>query len=173
VEGAVPAKTAVADLHHAHLDTANRLADSRASASGAHSGWPLHARLIGLLLIIEPWNMHTTLLSKFLGVTAALCWAIATVLIKRLRSKHPVDLLSLTTWQMLIGSVPLVLLAIFVPEHPTEWSATYIGIACVHVRDRHGNVLVVVDHATRQSCPHGRPAFLYWARQWWQSFPRA
>lgn len=84
--------------------------------------------LIGLLLIIEPWNMHTTLFSKFLGVTAALCWAIGTVLIKRLRSKQQVDLLSLTTWQMLIGAVPLVLLAIFIPERPTDWSATYIGI---------------------------------------------
>ncbi len=84
--------------------------------------------LTGLLLIIEPWNMHTSLFSKFLGVMAALCWAIGTVLIKRLRAKQQVDLLSLTTWQMLIGAVPLVLLAVVVPEHPTDWSATYIGI---------------------------------------------
>ena len=84
--------------------------------------------LTGLLLIIEPWNMHTSLFSKFLGVMAALCWAIGTVLIKRLRSKQQVDLLSLTTWQMLIGAMPLVLLAVVVPEHPTDWSAPYIGI---------------------------------------------
>jgi len=104
-------------------------------------GWPLlgdrirgtqwlaaACTLIGLLLIIEPWNMHTTLLSKFLGVMAALSWAIGTVLVKRLRSKQPVDLLSLTSWQMLIGSVPLVLLAIIIPERPTDWSGVYIGI---------------------------------------------
>ena len=84
--------------------------------------------LIGLLLIIEPWNMHTSLFSKFLGVMAALCWAIGTVLVKRLRARQPVDLLSLTTWQMLIGAVPLVLLALVIPEHPTDWSAAYIGI---------------------------------------------
>jgi drug/metabolite transporter (DMT)-like permease len=84
--------------------------------------------LIGLVLIIEPWNMHTSLFSKFLGVTAALCWAIGTVLVKRLRSRQQVDLLSLTTWQMLVGAVPLVLLAIIVPERTTDWSATYIGI---------------------------------------------
>jgi len=84
--------------------------------------------LTGLLLIIEPWNMHTSLFSKFLGVMAALCWAIGTVLIKRLRSRQQVDLLSLTTWQMLIGAVPLVLLAVVIPERPTDWSATYIGI---------------------------------------------
>lgn len=84
--------------------------------------------LIGLLLIIEPWNMRTSLFSKFLGVMAALCWAIGTVLVKRLRARQPVDLLSLTAWQMLIGAVPLALLAVIVPEHPTDWSAAYIGI---------------------------------------------
>lgn len=84
--------------------------------------------LTGLLLIIEPWNMHTSLFSKFLGVMAALCWAIGTVLIKRLRSRQQVDLLSLTAWQMLIGAAPLVLLAVVIPERPTDWSATYIGI---------------------------------------------
>jgi drug/metabolite transporter (DMT)-like permease len=84
--------------------------------------------LTGLVLIIEPWSMHSSLFSKFLGVTAALCWAIGTVLIKRLRAKQKVDLLSLTTWQMMIGAVPLVVLAMVVPEHATNWTATYIGI---------------------------------------------
>jgi drug/metabolite transporter (DMT)-like permease len=32
--------------------------------------------LSGLLLIIEPWSMHSSLFSKFLGLMAALCWAI-------------------------------------------------------------------------------------------------
>jgi len=84
--------------------------------------------LTGLVLIIEPWSMHSSLLSKFLGVMAALCWAIGTVLVKRLRSRQQVDLLSLTAWQMLIGAVPLVGLAVVVPEHPTDWTAAYIGI---------------------------------------------
>lgn len=84
--------------------------------------------LTGLLLIIEPWNMHTSLLSKFLGVMAALCWAIGTVLVKRLRATRQVDLLSLTTWQMLLGAVPLVLLALAIPERPTDWTAAYIGL---------------------------------------------
>jgi drug/metabolite transporter (DMT)-like permease len=84
--------------------------------------------LTGLILIIEPWNMHTSLLSKILGLMAALCWAIGTVLVKRLRKREQVDLLSLTTWQMLIGSVPLVLLALLVPEHATNWSISYIEI---------------------------------------------
>ena len=84
--------------------------------------------LSGLVLIIEPWNMHTSLLSKFLGVMAALCWATGTILVKRLRSRQTVDLLSLTAWQMVLGAVPLVILASIIPERATDWSGAYIGI---------------------------------------------
>ncbi len=84
--------------------------------------------LTGLMMIIEPWNMHSSLFSKFLGVMAALCWAIGTVLVKRLRKHQQIDLLSLTAWQMALGAVPLVLLAALIPERPTDWSAIYIGI---------------------------------------------
>eukprot|EP00825_Cyclidium_porcatum_P037583 TRINITY_DN4176_c0_g1_i3.p3 TRINITY_DN4176_c0_g1~~TRINITY_DN4176_c0_g1_i3.p3 ORF type:complete len:180 (+),score=24.63 TRINITY_DN4176_c0_g1_i3:257-796(+) len=72
--------------------------------------------------------MHSSLFSKFLGLMAALCWGIGTILIKRLRSTQPVDLLSLTAWQMIFGAIPLVLLALVVPERPTEWSPNYLGI---------------------------------------------
>jgi drug/metabolite transporter (DMT)-like permease len=84
--------------------------------------------LSGLLLIIAPWDMHTSLLSKFLGIMAALCWAIGSVLVKRLRASQPVDLLTLTAWQMLLGTVPLVLIALLVPERPTQWTGSYIGL---------------------------------------------
>jgi drug/metabolite transporter (DMT)-like permease len=84
--------------------------------------------LAGLLLIIEPWNLHTSLFSKFLGVMAALCWALGTILIKRLRAQHAIDLLSLTAWQMVLGAVPLIGLALLVPEPPTHWTTAYVGI---------------------------------------------
>ena len=82
--------------------------------------------LAGLLLIIAPWDMHASLFSKLLGLGAAMCWAISTILIKRLRSRQPVDLLVLTTWQMIIGTVPLVGLALLMPERPTDWSPHYL-----------------------------------------------
>jgi len=84
--------------------------------------------LTGLVLIIEPWNMHSSLLSKVLGLTAALCWAIGTVLVKRLRSRQQVDLLSLTAWQMFAGAIPLILLAWLVPERSTDWNMSYVSI---------------------------------------------
>jgi drug/metabolite transporter (DMT)-like permease len=84
--------------------------------------------LTGLALIIEPWDMHASLFSNFLGVMAALSWATGTILIKRLRARHAVDLLSLTAWQMVLGAVALVLLAALVPERPTEWTLSFVEI---------------------------------------------
>ena len=83
--------------------------------------------LAGLLLIISPWNLHTSVLGKALGIAAALCWATSTVLVKRFRIHHTMDPLVLTTWQMLIGTVPLVLLAVIVPERATQWNLQYVG----------------------------------------------
>jgi drug/metabolite transporter (DMT)-like permease len=83
--------------------------------------------LVGLMLIIEPWAMRASLFSKFLGVMAAVCWAIGTILVKRLRAKEKVDLLALTMWQSLIAAVPLVMLMWLVPERATDWNVNYIG----------------------------------------------
>jgi drug/metabolite transporter (DMT)-like permease len=84
--------------------------------------------LVGLLLIIEPWDMHSSLLSKVLGLMAALCWGIGTIMVKRLRSTRSVDLLALTAWQMALGALPLILLAAVIPERPTAWTPSYLGI---------------------------------------------
>lgn len=101
-------------------------------------GWPLLGERVrgkqwiaaastlgGLLLIVEPWNMHTSLFSKSLGIGAALCWAIGTILIKRLRAQRPVDLLVLTMWQMVFGAAFLAVLALAMPERPTDWDMDY------------------------------------------------
>lgn len=83
--------------------------------------------LVGLVLIIEPWAMHASLLGNILGVAGALCWAIGTILVKRLRAREKVDLLTLTLWQSILSAVPLALLMWLVPERPTDWNAIYIG----------------------------------------------
>ncbi|MCC6067668.1 DMT family transporter [Ferrovum sp. PN-J185] len=82
--------------------------------------------LVGLIFIIEPWNMHASALSKLLGILAAVCWSVGTIQVKLLRQKSQVDLINLTTWQMVVGAVPLTLLAVLVPEGSTQWSAHYI-----------------------------------------------
>ncbi len=84
--------------------------------------------LAGLILIIAPWKIHTSIFSEILGIGAALCWAIGTVLVKRLRLRQPINLLRMTGWQLLTGSLPLILLATCVPERATQWSLSYISI---------------------------------------------
>lgn len=85
----------------------------------------------GMVFIIEPWELHSSLLSKALGLAAALCWAVGTVLVKRLRARQQVDLLALTAWQMLLGAMPLILLALVIPEHPARWGIPYISLLIV------------------------------------------
>ena len=86
------------------------------------------ATLGGLLLIIAPWDMHTSLFSKLIGVVAALFWAVGSILVKRLRSgAEKVDLLGLTGWQMVFGAVLLVIVSLLVPEPPVQWSPHYVA----------------------------------------------
>jgi drug/metabolite transporter (DMT)-like permease len=79
----------------------------------------------GLVLIIEPWKLHGVL-SALLALAGALCWAAGSMVAKVLRKRHEVDLLSLTAWQVLFGSIPLVLLAIFVGGRWPVWSGGFI-----------------------------------------------
>jgi drug/metabolite transporter (DMT)-like permease len=90
--------------------------------------WPLlHERLRGLqwlavavaagglVFILEPWRHYGTLVSHLLAIAAGLSWAASSVVVKKLRRNTDVDLLSLTTWQMLLGALVLIVIAVLVP----------------------------------------------------------
>jgi len=88
--------------------------------------WPaVGMALAGLLLVLAPWRLQGTL-SSALAVSGAVCWAASAVVVKRLQARRHVDLLSLTTWQMLFGSLPLVALALLLPQTPTEWTGVFL-----------------------------------------------
>ncbi len=87
--------------------------------------------LTGLLLIIEPWNLQAGWLSNTLGIGAAICWAMGTVLVKKLRRHTRVSLLSLTAWSNLIGSLPVALIASIANEPPVLWTTEFVGIMLV------------------------------------------
>jgi drug/metabolite transporter (DMT)-like permease len=76
----------------------------------------------GLLLVIQPWQWHGTLLSSILAVASGASWAAGSVLAKRAFRDAPVDLLSLTAWQMVVGSAALSALAITTHQTPIVWS---------------------------------------------------
>jgi drug/metabolite transporter (DMT)-like permease len=83
--------------------------------------------LAGLLLILEPWSLQSGTKPKLLAVLAGFAWALSAIVAKLLRAKVELDLLSLTTWQMLLGSVPLVAIAFFVQEVPINWTPIFIA----------------------------------------------
>ncbi len=87
----------------------------------------------GLLLVFDPWHFHENLISETLAVLSGVAWAASVVVAKRLQAAGSVDLMSLTAWQMLIGSLPLVAIAAFVPEPGINWSGYFIGALAYNV----------------------------------------
>jgi drug/metabolite transporter (DMT)-like permease len=79
----------------------------------------------GLILIIEPWSLHGVT-SSLLALAGAVCWAGSSIAVKVLRRKHEVDLLSLSGWQTLFGSIPLLFVAVFVEGEAPEWSSAFL-----------------------------------------------
>lgn len=76
----------------------------------------------GLLLVLEPWNGVGGALNATLALAGGACWAIGTVLAKRLFHNAAISPLRLTAWQMLFGTIGLVVLALCTHERSIVWS---------------------------------------------------
>lgn len=81
----------------------------------------------GLLLALEPWTAPPDLASGLLAVLAGLTWAAAVIVAKKIPLSNRWELLSLTTWQMVIGSLPLIALALVLPSPPIEWTPPFLA----------------------------------------------
>ncbi len=81
--------------------------------------------LVGLVLIIEPWHLRGVL-GSLLTLAGAVCFAAGAVVAKVLRKRHKVDLLSFTAWQILLSSIPLVILGALMPGDSIHWNSTFI-----------------------------------------------
>jgi len=77
---------------------------------------------LGLVLVLEPWQLAGTRVSKLLALATALSWAVSAVLAKKWRSELQADLLGLTAWQMLMGGVVLTVIALSIPTRPIQWT---------------------------------------------------
>lgn len=84
--------------------------------------------VLGILFILDPLHLGTDKFSMILALMAGFSWALAVMLAKKLHQRAPeLDLLSLTAWQMLFGSLPIVAVALLVPAPPIEWTPYFIG----------------------------------------------
>lgn len=81
--------------------------------------------LVGFLLILSPWQLRGAR-ATILAVCGGLLWAAGGVTMKALDRRRHVDLLSLTAWQLLLGSVPLVIIAAATWEAPI-WSGSFLA----------------------------------------------
>ena len=95
--------------------------------------WPAVAlALAGLLLVLSPWRLQGAF-SSVLALAGAASWAASAIVVKELQKRQDVDLLSLTTWQMLFGSLPLIVIALLVGNGGPEWSAPFVWALAYNV----------------------------------------
>lgn len=83
----------------------------------------------GLLLVIEPWQLHLdSMKSALLGIASGICWGISAIIAKRMYVRHPtLDLMSLTTWQMIYATLVMAVVAALVPERSIDWQPYVFG----------------------------------------------
>lgn len=84
---------------------------------------------IGLVLVVRPWEFDGVA-SGVLTLLGGLSWAASAVVVKLMLRKYTVDVLSLTTWQMTFGSIPLIILAILTYSGGPDWTTGFVwGLA--------------------------------------------
>ena len=100
--------------------------------------WFLHERVRGLqwlaillaaggvFFLVAPWQAGYLNVSSLSALAAGLVWGASIIVAKRIPQTTPGALLSITAWQMLLGSIPLAVLAWFVPEQPIEWTFGFV-----------------------------------------------
>lgn len=94
---------------------------------GVRHWFGLSLAALGLLCIIEPWHPLGSALSTTLAIAGGVAWAGGTVLSKHMFQRYTPDLLNLTAWQMLIGSLVLGAVALAVPQRSIVWNWAFIG----------------------------------------------
>jgi len=83
---------------------------------------PVVTAFAGMVLLLEPWSLKSTLFSEILAVIAGMFWALGAIIIKVMQKRPDFDLVSLTAWQFVYGSIPLVMAALLVPQPPVQWT---------------------------------------------------
>lgn len=82
--------------------------------------------LFGVVLIFDPLHIKSDAFSMFLALCSGISWAISAIVSKKLHQRAPhLDLLNTTAWQTLLGSIPIILLALYLPAPPIRWTQTF------------------------------------------------
>ena len=100
-------------------------------------GWQwlaVTAAIFGMVLIFDPLHIKADGFSMFLALCSGVSWALSAIISKKLHQRSPnLDLLNLTAWPMLLGSVPMLAIAFIVPAPPIQWTGYFIGAVLFNV----------------------------------------
>lgn len=100
--------------------------------------WFLHERLrgtqwlavalaiAGVVFLVAPWQAGYANTSSLTSLAAGLVWGASIIVAKRIPQTRAGALLSITAWQMLLGSIPLAFLAWLIPEQQIDWTAGFV-----------------------------------------------
>jgi drug/metabolite transporter (DMT)-like permease len=80
----------------------------------------------GLALIIAVDAVGANLWASILAVIAGISWAGSAIITRIMRRDPEFDVLSATTWQMIYGTVPLIIISILMPSPPIQWTPVFI-----------------------------------------------
>ena len=82
--------------------------------------------LFGIVLIFDPLHIKGDAFSMALALLSGISWAISAIVSKKLHQRAPhLDLLNITAWPTLLGSIPIILLALVLPAPPIQWTQTF------------------------------------------------
>ena len=87
----------------------------------------------GLGLMVDFQAVGAKLWSSIIAVLAGISWAGSAIVTRIMRRSPKFELLSVTTWQMIYGAIPLILLALLLPAPPTQWTAAFIAALTYNV----------------------------------------
>lgn len=93
-------------------------------------GWQwlaVMSAVFGMVLIFDPLHIQADGFSMLLALCSGVSWALSAIISKKLHQKSPqLDLLNLTAWPMLLGSIPMVIIALVVPAPTITWSSYFV-----------------------------------------------
>lgn len=82
--------------------------------------------VIGLVLIVEPWQWQRELEPKLWATLSGFGWGAGAVATRYFQRRHRLDMVNLTAWQMTAGLVPLCVIPLAYPLPPSDWNAIYV-----------------------------------------------
>ena len=81
----------------------------------------------GLALIVSVDAAGVKLFSSILALISGIAWAGSAIVTRIMRRSPDFDVVSVTTWQMIYGAVPLIIIAFLVPASPIQWTTVFIA----------------------------------------------